>query len=169
MNVSAAPRCLVLLAGLTLVLLLPGLPPAPVALTALGVALALAAPRLVGSTVASAGFVVGWLAGSGWDDGSVPLWRTLAAAAALYLLHAATSLSACVPLGASVDAGVFRGWAARSLLPVGCAAVIVALDEAVPRAHGTVLTELAGLIGVVVLAAVVAVVAAARRSDTPAK
>jgi hypothetical protein len=162
--VPAAIRGVVLLAGVAL-LVLPGtLHPVPFVLTAIGVAGAVAAPRLVGSLVATAGFVFAWLAAAGWS-GSMPIDRTVGAAAALYVLQVTAALAACLPLDAQVAPAVLVRWARQCVLPVFGAALFITLDEALPQRTGTPWYELAGLVGVLVLGA--AGLYAVRRRGAP--
>ncbi len=94
-------RLVVLLAGVAL-FVAPGSAAAlPAVVTAVGTLLAVVAPRLVGSSIASAGFVLAWLSATGWHE-TPSLGRTIGAAAALYVLHVSAALAACVPMGTRV-------------------------------------------------------------------
>jgi hypothetical protein len=150
--VPLAIRAVLLLAGVAL-LVLPGrLHPAPFAITAVGVAAAVVAPRVAGASVATAGFLIAWVAASGWAV-SLPVGRTVLAAAVLYVLQVSAAFAACVPLDAEVDRAVVRRWLLRCGWPVLLAAPVVAFDEALPSQAGTPAAELAGLLGVLLLAA----------------
>ena len=151
--VPVAIRAVVLLAGVAL-LVLPGeLHPAPFLITAAGVLAAVVVPRSVGASLATAGFVIAWVAASGWAV-SLPVGRTVAAAAVLYVLQVSAAFAACVPLYADVERAVARRWLLRCAWPVLVAAPVIAFDEALPSQVGTPLAELAGLLGVLLLAAV---------------
>jgi hypothetical protein len=150
--VPAAIRAVLLLAGVALLVLPGALHPIPFALTALGVAAAVAAPRLVGSLFATIGFVFAWLAAAGWS-GDMPVGRTVAAAAALYVLQVTAALAAGVPIDARVERAVLWRWARQCLPPVLAASALIALDEALPQRAGTPWYELAGLLGVLVVGA----------------
>lgn len=163
--VPLAVRVVVLVAGVVLAVVPERLTSAGVVAVLAGVVAALVAPRAVGSVLASAVFVLAWVVASGWGD--VPsVARTVVAAAALYVLHSATALSACLPLDADVSPDVVRRWLRRSTVPVVVAAAVVALDEALPRQRGAALFELLGLAGVVLLA-VAAGLAVLRRDRSP--
>jgi hypothetical protein len=150
--VPLAVRAVVLLAGVAL-LVLPGeLHPAPFLITAAGVATAVAVPRTVGASLATGGFVIAWVAASGWAV-SLPVGRTVAAAAALYVLQVSAAFAACVPLYADVERAAVRRWLVRCTWPVLLAAPVVAFDEALPSQVGSPVAELAGLLGVLLLAA----------------
>lgn len=159
---AVAVRGTVLLAGLALVLLPPPHSYVLTGLSVVGVLAAVAAPEVVGSGPASIAFVIDWLTATGWHD-QPGLARTIAAGVALYVLHVSTSLAACLPVGVRVGAGVVRAWVSHCALPVAAAALIVAIDLALPRRSGTALAELAGLVGVVAVAAAVAAAVRHRR------
>jgi hypothetical protein len=90
--VPLAIRAVLLLAGVAL-LVLPGrLHPAPFAITAAGVAAAVVVPRVAGASVATAGFVIAWVAASGWAV-SLPVGRTVLAAAVLYVLQVSAAFA----------------------------------------------------------------------------
>lgn len=121
----------------------------------LGTAAALLAPRVVGSTLVTAAFVLVWATSTGF--GEVPsVVRTVLAAAALWVVHSGLALIACVPVEARVAPGLIGGWLRRSALPLGLAAVVVVVDEALPQQPGGVLVELVGLVGVALLGVAVA-------------
>jgi hypothetical protein len=161
-----AIRAVVLLAGVALLVLPGALHPAPFLITAVGVTAAVVAPRVVGASVATVGFVIAWLAASGWSV-SLPVGRTVLAAAVLYALQVTAALAACVPLDAAVVPAVLRRWLLRCCWPLLLAAPVVAFDEALPSQVGTPVAELAGLVGVLLLAAagVYAVRRGVRRDD----
>jgi hypothetical protein len=149
--VPLAVRGAVLLAGVVLALVPEQRTLAGILVILAGTGLALVAPRGVGSTVATAAFVLVWLLAGGVHD--VPsVARTVPAAAALYLLHAACAFSACLPLDAEVSPAVLTRWLRRSAVPLVAAAAVVALDELIPRRSGSAVAELLGLVGVLVLA-----------------
>jgi hypothetical protein len=162
-RIPAAIRGTVLLAGAALVVVPGALHPIPFAVTLAGVAAAVVAPRLVGSSLVTAGFVIAWFAAAGWS-GTLPVGRTVAAAAALYVLQVSAALAACVPLDAVVEPAVLLRWTRQCLLPVFVAAAVIALDEALPQRTGTAWVELAGLAAVLLLAG--AAVHAVRRRDS---
>jgi hypothetical protein len=151
--VPAAVRGLVLLSGIALVLVPGAVHPAPVLITAAGVLAAVLAPRQVGSSLATAGFVIGWIAATGWAT-SQPVARTVIAAAMLYLLHLTTALAAGLPWDAQAEPAVLVHWARRSALPLVVAAALIVLDEALPQARGSAWIGFGGLVGVALLAAV---------------
>jgi hypothetical protein len=137
----------VLLAGLAAILAQPQLHTVPTAVMLIGVVLAAAFPARIGATVAIAGFVLAWTTAYGWHvTPSAP--RTVFAAAALYALHATSSLAGFLPLDARVDVGVLRRYALRCVPVVIGAAVIIGVNYAIPRFAGSALVELAGLVGV---------------------
>jgi hypothetical protein len=148
-------RLVILLCGVALTALPGSVSVVPAVITVVGTVLAVTAPRLAGSSVASAGFVLAWLSATGWHD-TAPMGRTIAAAAVLYVLHVSAALAACVPMKARVEPGVIGRWVARCTVPVLAAAALIGLDYAVPRQRGTPLFELAGLVAVLCLTAAVA-------------
>ena len=79
--------------------------------------------------------MIGWLAAGGWAH-SLPVARTVPAAAALYVAHVSTALAAAVPLGARVERAAVSRWLRGCLWPVLGAAVVVAVDLALPRGSG---------------------------------
>jgi hypothetical protein len=147
-----AIRAVMVVAGVALLVLPGDLHPAPFAITAAGVIAAVVAPRTVGASLATAGFVIAWVASSGWAV-SLPVGRTVVAAAVLYVLQVSAAFAACVPLYARVEHAVVRRWLLRCAWPVLIAAPVIAFDEALPSQVGTPVAELAGLIGVLLLAA----------------
>ncbi len=159
-----AIRGVVALAGVALTLLPGQLHPVPVAVTVAGVLAAVAAPRSMGSALASGGFVAGWLAAGGWDA-APSVGRTVAAAAALYVLHVSTALAGVVPIGARVQPEAVRRWLLPCVPALAVAVAVIAVDEAVPSRTGSPWVEFAGLVGLLVLAA--ATIYAVRRRAAP--
>jgi hypothetical protein len=159
-----AIRGIVVLAGVALLVLPGGVHPIPFIVTVVGVAAAVIAPRTVGASVASAGFVIAWLAAAGWA-GTLPVGRTVGAAAALYALQVSATMAGCLPLRARVERAVITRWALRCARPLPIAAALVAVDEALPRQTGTPWIEFAGLLSVVALGA--GAVYAVRRRGAP--
>lgn len=161
-GVPLAIRAVVLGCGVAL-LLLPGtLHPVPVVLTVAGLAAALVAPRILGVGLLSIGFVAGWLAAAGWAH-SLPMDRAVPAAAALYVAHLSTALAAATPMRARVELAVLVRWLRGCAWPVLAAAVVVAVDAALPERTGGAWIEIAGLV-VLLLFAAGAVVAVRRRA-----
>lgn len=152
---SLAVRAGVLGTGAGLVLAPSPLSSAGTTLTIIGVVLAIVWPREIGSTVASAGFVLAWIEATGWHR--VPSTQhTIGAAAVLYLMHLSCGLAAWVPIGAEVEWAAIQRFLAGSTAPILAAAAFVALDLAVPSSSGSALVELAGLVGILgVVAAIV--------------
>lgn len=164
MNLQPAPvaiRAVIALGGIGLLVLPGAVHPLPFALTLAGGVAAVVAPRLVGSSVVSVGFVLAWLAADGWSV-SQPVTRTVIAAAVLYVVQVSTALAACAPVDARVDPVVLTGWLRRCGLPVLVAGVVIVVDEALPVRSGSSWFELAGLVGVVLVGAT-AVYAVRRR------
>jgi hypothetical protein len=143
-------RLVALLAGVGLVLLPVHPSPPGAIITGIGVLAAVLAPAQAGAMVATAAFVITWIAGTGLHT-TPDLARTVLAAVALYVLHQSTALAAFVPLGSAVDGAVVRRWALRSRIPLAVAALVIAVDEIVPRSDGSALVELVGLVGVLVV------------------
>jgi hypothetical protein len=136
----------------------------PALVTAAGTAAAIVAPRTLGSLFATAGFVLGWLTASDWAV-SLPIGRTVVAAAALYVLQVSTALAAAAPLGARVEQAAVVAWLRRCAWPAVAAAALIALDEALPQQSGTPWIEFGGLLAVLALA--VAAGYAVRRRSAP--
>jgi hypothetical protein len=163
--VPLAVRLVVVAAGIVLALVPARLTTAGVVLVLLAVVVGLLAPRGVGSTVASAVFVLVWVVAPGW--GEVPsVARTVVAAAALYVLHSGLALAACLPWQADVPGAVISRWLHRSALPLAVAVVVVAVDEALPQQQGAATFELVGLLGVVLLAVGVGLAVLRRASSS---
>jgi hypothetical protein len=160
--VPLAIRAVVLICGIALLLLPGALHPVPVLITAVGLVAALVAPRTVGVTVLSVGFVVAWLGAAGWAH-SLPVARTIPAAAALYVAHVSTALAAATPIQARVERAVIVRWLRSCVWPVLGAAALIAADEALPERTGAAWVEIAGLVAVLLFAAA-AVVAVRRRA-----
>lgn len=149
-------RLVILAAGAGLVLVPSHLLIVPAALTALGVLAAAAQPGRVGESVALGGVLLGWLGATGWH--TVPsVWRTVAAAALIWVVHVATTLAAFVPLDARIERGVLVTYLRGTLRPLAAAAVLVAVDMVLPRTSGPALLELLGVVAVTVLAVLVVV------------
>jgi MYXO-CTERM domain-containing protein len=166
-RVAAVPlviRAVTVLAGLVLVVVPGSFRPVPVVITLGGVAAAAIAPRTMGSGLATAGAVLAWVTASGWSV-SLPVERTVIAAAALYVLQVSTALAAAVPLDARVDGTVLAAWVRRLVWPAVAAAVLIALDEVLPQQSGSPWIEVGGLVGVLALAAAAAY--AVRRRSAP--
>lgn len=123
------------------------------ALAVAGLLGVLVRPDRVGAGPVTAGFVLAWIAASGWH-GEPSLARTLVAAAALYVLHAATALAAVTPLTARLAPGVLRRFALRSLLVLVVAAGVIAADYALAGRRGSPALELIGLLAAVGIVAV---------------
>lgn len=133
------------------VLLLPHPGAGLIVLTAVGTLLAITLPAHAGAVFVLGAVVLGWVVGYG-TDASPPLPRTVCFAVAVYLVHAATALAASVPVQAEVSGDVAVSWAVRCV-PRVAAAVIVAVGVGlVGHAHGSLVLDVAGLLGVVVTA-----------------
>jgi hypothetical protein len=151
---SLAVRGGVLVTGAALVLVPTPLYAAGAMLTIAGVVLATVWPREIGSTLASAGFVLAWIEATGWHR--VPsAQHTIAAAAALYLVQLSCGLAAWVPIGAQVEWAAISRYLARSAAPIVAAAAFIAVDLAVPTTSGSALVELIGLLGILGVVAAV--------------
>lgn len=161
-GVPVAIRAVVLICGLALLFLPGALHPVPVLVTAVGLVAALVAPRTVGVSVLSLGFVAGWLGAAGWAH-ALPIARTIPAAVALYVAHVSTALAAATPVGARIEPDVIIRWLRGCAWPVLTAAVLVAVDAALPERTGSAWVEIAGLV-VLLLFAAAAVVAVRRRA-----
>lgn len=153
MTVPVAIRVVATIAGVALVLAPGHLSPFPVVLLVLGVAAAVVLPRTVGSLPATVAFVIAWLAASGWTV-SLPIVNTVVGAAALYVLQVTTALAAAVPIAARVEPSLVLVWLRRCAGPVLAAAVLIAVDEAIPQQSGTPWIEFGALLVVLVSAAV---------------
>jgi hypothetical protein len=150
LTIPVAVRAVVLLTGAALAVLPGALHPVPLVVTAAGVVAAVVLPRTVGASIATIGFVIGWLAAAGWGV-SLPVGRTVAAAAVFYVFLVSAALAAAVPLRARVQPAVLAAWLRKCAGPVAAAAVVVAVDETLPQRAGTPWIEFAGLLGVLLL------------------
>lgn len=130
------------------------------ALVLLGVAaLPAVAPRTGAVDTVAAVSVGSWLVSTTAYPERLSLWRLVALAAALYLLHSAVALAAQLPYDAIVSPGLLPRWAARAGLVVAATAVVavyafVLVDLLAGRAF--VAATLGGLVAAVGLAAVLA-------------
>lgn len=158
-----AVRLVVLAAGTVLAVVPAVLTPMGVVAVLAGAVVAAALPRTFGSIPVTAVFVLVWVVSPGWD-GAPSVARTAVAASALYVLHSATALAACLPLGCAVGTGVLRVWTVRALGPAVLAAAVGAVSAVLPQQRGSALPELLGLVGVVLVGA--AVTWAMLRSDS---
>jgi hypothetical protein len=114
-----------------------------------GTALAVTAPSFAGALVVLIAEVLGWTSAYG-SDAFPPIGRTVAFAALLYLLHAATSLAASVPSEATVERAVLVRWAIACLPALVCtiaAGVAIAL---LGRSSGSPALDIVGLAAVAV-------------------
>jgi hypothetical protein len=130
-------RCGVFLAGLVAVVLAY---PAIVLFSRWGMLLLLvpllpaAMPRGRAPTLLALLAVAGWLAATSAGAAPVALWRLLALAGSLYLLHSLAALAAVLPYDAVVPLEVAARWLGRALGVVLAAAVLaVAALGAVSR------------------------------------
>ncbi len=149
--IPVAIRVVAAIAGLVLVLAPGNLSPFPVVLTVLGVGAAVALPRTVGSLPATVGFVIAWLAASDWTV-SLPVARTVIAAAALYVLQLSTAFAAAAPIAARIERSLVVVWLRRSAGPALTAALLIAVDEALPQQSGSPWIEFGALVVVLALA-----------------
>lgn len=154
---ALAVRLAVLLSGL-LVALAPAHPkPIPVLAILIGTLIAVGSPARAGAAFAVLSGIGGWFACYG-EHGSPPVARTLLLATALYLLHSSAALAAAVPLGSRLAAAAALRWAARCLLHLAIAGLLVLLSYGVDGIAGqdaAGLFELAGMLGVVAILTVI--------------
>lgn len=115
------------------------------------------APRTAVVTVAVLVPVVGWLAATTAYGEWISLWRLVALAVALYLLHSTAALAAQLPYDAIVSPAVLLRWLARAGLVVAGTALVavyalVAADLLRGRAFvAATLVGLAAAVGVAAL------------------
>jgi hypothetical protein len=129
-------------------------------LVVLGIAaLPALAPRtpVVGAVVLLT--VVGWLVATGAYDEPVTLWRLVAVAWALYLVHSTAALAAHLPYDAIVAPGVLLRWFARTGIVLAATVVVAVAVLALsylPRGRAF---EAATLVGFAVAVGVAALLA----------
>jgi hypothetical protein len=130
--------------------------PSPSGLTVMfvlaGTVLAAAAPTFAGALVVVIAEVLGWTSAYG-SDAFAPVGRTVAFAVLLYLLHAATSLGASVPIEASVERAVVLRWAANCLPALGCTVAAGVAVSLLGRSSGSPALDIVGLAAVAVVLA----------------
>lgn len=143
-------RLAIVVAGLGLVWIPPGLGLAWPALIVTGVLVAVSRPGQGGAGLALGAGIGSWLAAYGWH-GSPPLAATVAFAVALYVLHTATALAAAVPLTAQLRAPVLNRWLRRCLVELAVAAGLAAASYGLSRPGSSSTLQLLGLLGVLVL------------------
>lgn len=155
-SVAAGPalvRVVALVAGVTLMLAPARLNLVATAIVGAGLVGGLIWSDRVGAGPSSAGFVLAWIAASGWH-GDPSLVRTAVAAAALYVFHAAVALAAVVPLTARLDPTVLRRFGRRSALVIAVSALVIAADYAIAPRRGAPVVELLGLLAALAVVAV---------------
>jgi|SRR5690606_28961320 len=132
----------------------------PPGLLLLGIAaLPALAPRtpLVSAVVLLA--VAGWLVATAAYDEPVTLWRLVALASALYLLHSTAALAAHLPYDAIVAPAVPLRWLARTGAVLAATAAVGVFALALNDLLGGQAFEVATLVGLVVAVGVAAVLA----------
>lgn len=127
--------------------------PAPSGLTitfvVVGTVAAAAAPSFAGALIVVIAEVLGWTSAYG-TDAFPPVGRTVAFAALLYLLHAATSLAASVPIEANVESAVLLRWSAGCIPALGCAVAAGIAVSLLGRSSGSPTLDVVGLAAVAV-------------------
>jgi hypothetical protein len=123
-----------------------------VAFVLVGTVLAATVPTFAGALLVLIAEVLGWTSAYG-SDSFPPIGRTVAFAALLYLVHAATSLAASVPSEATVERAVLVRWAVACVPALICtiaAGVAVAL---LGRSSGSPALDIVGLSAVAIVLA----------------
>ncbi len=139
--------------------------PAPVlASRVTGVLLLVAAlpalwPRGWGATLVAVGAVGGWILDTTWYEQPVALWRLLALAGLLYLVHTLAALAAVLPYDAVVATEVVAHWLARAFAVVLGSAVLAVTVLALTGAAGGGAFLAASLLGLVVAVGVAGLLA----------
>lgn len=127
--------------------------PAPSGLTitfaVVGTVIAAGAPAFAGALVVIIAEVLGWTSAYG-TDAFPPVGRTVAFAAVLYLLHAATSLAASVPLEATVQPAVLLRWSMGCIPALGCTIAAGIVVSLLGRSSGSTTLDIVGLAAVAV-------------------
>jgi hypothetical protein len=155
-------RCGVFLAGLVAVVVAY---PATILFTRYGMLLLLAPllpavlPRGRTPTVVAVLAVLGWLYATTVGDSRIELWRLLALAGSLYLLHSLAALAAVLPYDAVVPVEVVARWVGRALGVVLGSAVLGILALVAAGSSGDRAVLAASLLGLAVAMAVAALLA----------
>lgn len=125
--------------------------PSPSSLTVMfvliGTVIAAAAPSFAGALVVVIAEVLGWTSAYG-SDAFPPVGRTVAFAVLLYLLHAATSLAASIPVEASVERAVLLRWSAGCVPALGCTVAAGFGVSLLGRSSGSPALDIVGLAAV---------------------
>ena len=155
-------RCAIVLGGVLAVVIAY---PAPVVasryvlLPLIVVAVPAFLPRGRAATVAAVTVVGGWIVDTTWFNQPVVLWRVLAVATGLYLVHTLTALAAVLPYDAVVHPDVVTRWVGRALAVVlGSAVLTVVVLELAARTAGNAFL-LASIVGLAAAVGVTALVA----------
>lgn len=114
-----------------------------------GTVMAAAVPSFAGALVVVIAEVLGWTSAYG-TDAFPPVGRTVVFAALLYLLHAATSLAASVPLEATVQPAVLLRWSKGCIAPLGCTIAAGIVVSLLGRSSGSPTLDIVGLAAVAV-------------------
>lgn len=127
--------------------------PSPSSLTItfvlIGTAIAAAVPSFAGAIVVVIAEVLGWTSAYG-SDAFPPIGRTVAFAALLYLLHAATSLAASVPLEANVQPAVLVRWSTGCIPALGATIAAGVGVSLLGRSSGSPMLDIVGLAAVAI-------------------
>lgn len=159
---AIAVRLVIVAMVVALLALAPYTPWFAVAVMLFGLAQSVVWPGQAGVLFTGLGVLLAWTFGGGLHAHPSAV-AAIASAAALYVLHVATTLAAFVPFGAVVDASAWRAPVRRAVPVVVVSAVFVALDYGLGERRGDAAYEAAGIVAVVVVAAGVTVRALGRR------
>jgi hypothetical protein len=117
-------------------------------------------PAGIGPTVVLGAAALAWVLRYGSDP--APAEATLLLALALYLFHTSAALAGAMPPTARIEPAVLLRWALHTVVALGLAGGLAAAVYALGRPSGSVSLELAGIVAVLVAAAVPAVLGRSR-------
>lgn len=155
-------RCAVLVAGIvSLVIAYPGwlLLSRPGMLLLFAPVLPALLPKGRSTTAVALLALAGWLVSTTVDETPVRLWRVLALAASLYLLHSLAALAAVLPYDALVPAELVTGWLGRAFAVILASAVLAVSVLAAAARTGDRAVLAAALVGLAVAVALTALLA----------
>lgn len=139
-----------------------GPPEVAAAVGALGLLVAVSQPQGVGPAIVLGAAVLAWAARYG--AAAPPLGRTLLLAVLLAVHHQAAALAAALPVTALLDRRLLVRLGTHLALVLALSGLVAVLALGVARPGGSVLLEVAGLVGTVLATAVLVLLGLVRRA-----
>jgi hypothetical protein len=149
-------RLTILVSGATALAIAPdgrtGVPTVIAVLGVLGLLGAVPQPQSAGPAIVLGAAALSWAAAHG--SGSPPGWLTLLLAGLLAVHHQAAALAAALPVTARADRRLLIHFGRHLALVLALSGLLAVLALGVARPGGSALLELAGLVGAVLVTAV---------------